>query len=86
MGLSAGLFYSATADEKTLYTRIRPTDDQFDRQQTYWNELAEFLKEDLAQPNIPIRSWLQGSYKFGTQYGHLTKMASLILILEFILK
>ena len=67
MGLSAGLFYSATADEKTLYTRIRPTDDQFDRQQTYWNELAEFLKEDLAQPNIPIRSWLQGSYKFGTQ-------------------
>lgn len=67
MGRSAGLFF-ATDSQNTLDWRIRPSDDQYDQQMERWNDLAGHLIEDLSERSgYPMRSWLQGSYKFGTQ-------------------
>lgn len=68
MGLSASLFYSSNSDVQTLYRRITPSDKQFEQQQERWNNLADFLLDDLSmRTELVSRSWLQGSYKFGTQ-------------------
>jgi Adenylyl/Guanylyl and SMODS C-terminal sensor domain len=69
MGTAASLFYSANdAEKQTLYRRITPSDDQFEEQQLRWNALADHLLADLeARSQCATRSWLQGSYKFGTQ-------------------
>ena len=69
MGAAAGLFFSANDSEKqTLHRRIMPTQDQFDSQTLRWNELADHLLADLrSSSGYSVRSWLQGSYKFGTQ-------------------
>lgn len=68
MSQSAKLFYQADSESETLHRRITPTDDQFRSQKERWNCLAEFLSERLAEDSgYPIRTWLQGSYKFGTQ-------------------
>lgn len=69
MGAAAGLFFSANdAEKQTLHRRITPSDDQFEEQQARWNALAEHLLSDLReQSGCSMRSWLQGSYKFGTQ-------------------
>lgn len=69
MGNSSSLFYNSNnSDEETLYTRISPTDEQFAEQQARWNNLADYLIEQLPeQTGYPMSSWLQGSYKFGTQ-------------------
>lgn len=66
MGIAAGLFYSSS--KNTLDWRIRPSDEQYEQQQERWNDLAAYLIEDLKERSgYPINSWLQGSYKFGTQ-------------------
>lgn len=68
MGLAASLFYSSNSDNQTLFRRVTPSDKQFDEQQERWNNLAEFLLDDLTdKTDLTSRSWLQGSYKFGTQ-------------------
>jgi hypothetical protein len=68
MGSAASLFFDTDKDKQTLYRRITPTDIQFEQQQERWNLLADFLKSDLRdRSGYSIRSWLQGSYKFGTQ-------------------
>jgi hypothetical protein len=68
MGISAAEFVSTDPDRQTLDRRIRPTDEQFEDQRLRWNALAEHLLEDLKrQSGYEISSWLQGSYKFGTQ-------------------
>lgn len=68
MGLAASLFYSTVEPEKCLDWRIRPSDDQFEAQKARWNDLADVLLNDLkARSGCPTSSWLQGSYKFGTQ-------------------
>jgi len=68
MGIAASLFCNPNDDENTLDRRIRPTEEQFDAQQARWNDLAEYLLSDLQERSAyPISSWLQGSYKFGTQ-------------------
>lgn len=69
MGSAASLFFDSSDREKqTLYRRVTPTDLQFEEQQKRWNLLADFLRTDLRERSgHPIRSWLQGSYKFGTQ-------------------
>ena len=69
MGKAASQFYDANdTDKQTLHKRITPNDSQFDEQQVRWNALAEFLIDDLkTHSGYPIRTWLQGSYKFGTQ-------------------
>jgi len=69
MGLAAKyIFDSADSAKQTLHRRIVPTDTQFEQQQARWNELADYLKPNLQKMSgASIRSWLQGSYKFGTQ-------------------
>src|ERR1017187_8313762 len=68
MGIAASLFYSTSDVENCLDWRIRPSDEQYDSQKERWSDLANHLLEDLAQRSeCPIASWLQGSYKSGTQ-------------------
>src|SRR6185437_12181538 len=68
MGRANSLFYSSNSDSQTLHRRITPTDEQFDDQQERWNELADYLRPTLKEKSgCDTRTWLQGSYKFGTQ-------------------
>lgn len=69
MGITSTLFHDSNdSDRQTLHRRITPTEDQFQEQQERWNLLADYLIEDLRnRSNCQIRTWLQGSYKFGTQ-------------------
>ncbi|MBX3347792.1 MAG: nucleotidyltransferase [Nitrospira sp.] len=69
MGITANYFFNASDSEKqTLHRRITPNDSQFSDQQERWNKLADFLIERLKERSgYPIRTWLQGSYKFATQ-------------------
>ena len=69
MGIASSLFYNSNdPDKQTLHRRIVPSDNQYDSQQERWNNLAEHLVSDLReQSGCSIRTWLQGSYKFGTQ-------------------
>jgi hypothetical protein len=69
MGSAVSLFYSSNDTEKqTLHRRVTPSTDQFEEQQVRWNALADHLTSDLRERSgYAIRTWLQGSYKFGTQ-------------------
>lgn len=69
MGITSSLFYNSSDPEKqTLHKRIILTEEQFDEQRERWNALADHLRADLKErTGINIRTWLQGSYKFGTQ-------------------
>jgi hypothetical protein len=69
MGIVSSLFFSSNdTDRQTLYRRITPSTEQMQEQQGRWNELAERIMADLrADTGCPIRSWLQGSYKYHTQ-------------------
>ena len=69
MGICSTLFYDSNDSEKqTLHRRIMPSEDQFEEQQERWNDLADYMITDLRERSgYAIRSWLQGSYKFGTQ-------------------
>ena len=69
MGQSSTYFYDAgNSDSQTLLKRITPSESQFEEQQARWNSLAEFLTADLQEESgYPMRTWLQGSYKFATQ-------------------
>lgn len=69
MGKASSLFYNPNDSEaETLYRRITPTEEQCEEQQARWNNLADFLKEALREKTgYSISTWLQGSYKFGTQ-------------------
>ena len=69
MGIASSLFYSSNdPDKQTLHRRIIPSENQYNSQQERWNSLAEHLISDLReQSGCSIRTWLQGSYKFGTQ-------------------
>ncbi|AUH34911.1 CBASS cGAMP synthase [Paracoccus tegillarcae] len=68
MGIAANLFHNPDDRENSLAYRIRPSDDQIQQQQERWNDLADVLKEMLRdRVGKPVSSWLQGSYKFGTQ-------------------
>lgn len=66
MSCAARLFNSKS--DQTLYSRIRPSKEQFAIQQARWNDLRDFLKSRLKEDTgYPTSSWLQGSYKFDTQ-------------------
>lgn len=69
MGSASSLFCSSNDKEKqTLHRRITPSSEQFEEQQERWNALADHLTTDLRERSgYSIRTWLQGSYKFGTQ-------------------
>ena len=63
------LFYNSdTQITETLYKKITLSDEQYNEQMNYWNDLADYLKSNLkAESDLTISSWLQGSYKFKTQ-------------------
>lgn len=65
------LFYNSNSQIKdTLYRKITitPSDEQYEEQMIRWNDLAEYLKENLkTESGLNVNSWLQGSYKFKTQ-------------------
>ena len=69
MGITSTLFYSSNDPNKqTLHRRIMPSEDQLEAQKERWTSLAEHLVSELRdQSGYSIRTWLQGSYKFGTQ-------------------
>lgn len=69
MAQASTYFYDSNdASRQTLHRRITPSDAQYDEQEARWNVLADFIKPKLAEASgYPIKSWLQGSYKFGTQ-------------------
>lgn len=69
MGHASTYFYDSNdADKQTLHRRIRPSDSQCDEQQARWNALQVYLLPKLEEASgYGTRSWLQGSYKFGTQ-------------------
>lgn len=69
MGIASSLFYSSNDPGKqTLHRRIMPSEDQIETQKERWTSLAEHLVSDLRdRSGCSIRTWLQGSYKFGTQ-------------------
>ena len=68
MGHAKTLFFSSNSDDQTLHRRITPTDEQYDEQLERWNELADYLLPKLKEKSgHATRTWLQGSYKFGTQ-------------------
>lgn len=64
MGNAARLFNGEA--EQTLYLRVTPTDEQMEFLRTQWKELADQLKQDLADHGFPVSTWIQGSYKFHT--------------------
>lgn len=67
MGKCASLFYSKDR-EVTLHRNVRPSDEQIELQQERWNELGGELKQRCkASLGYEVSTWLQGSYKFGTQ-------------------
>lgn len=62
------LFYAADVERQTLHRRITPTQAQRTQQQERWQDVRDFLVSDLADvTGYSMSSWLQGSYKFGTQ-------------------
>lgn len=62
------LFYSSDPNKQTLHRRIIPNQKQQELQQERWNDLRDYLIDDLNEVSgYAISSWLQGSYKFGTQ-------------------
>lgn len=69
MALASNHFFDTNnADRQTLHRRIRPSQSQFDEQQDRWNSLRDYLLPKIQEKSgHSIRSWLQGSYKFGTQ-------------------
>ena len=69
MGIASSLFFSSNDTEKqTLHRRITPSAGQIEEQQARWNELAERLVADIkTETGCAVQTWLQGSYKFGTQ-------------------
>ena len=68
MGNAAKLFYNPEDKQNTLAHRAKPSDEQVEEQRERWNDLADFLKDGLHSAfGLPVSSWLQGSYKFGTQ-------------------
>lgn len=61
-------FYSTDTDKQTLHRRLVPNSTQFERQQERWNDLRDYLVDVLNEKTgLQVSSWLQGSYKFGTQ-------------------
>lgn len=63
MGLSARLFFDNNEAE-TLFTRISLTPEQLEDARAKKDKLLELFKPELAASlEVPVKHWLQGSYK-----------------------
>jgi len=58
------MFYSTVGTKDTLLKRISPDANQLAFQTEAWNDLADFIINNIDQT---LETWIQGSYKFGTQ-------------------
>lgn len=68
MSIAANLFFSSNSEKETLHRRVSPSDEQRTAQTERWNELADFLCDWLTEETgFQAHTWIQGSYKFGTQ-------------------
>jgi len=69
MARASSYFFNGTDSSiQTLHRRITPSDTQYDEQEARWNLLADYIKPKLTESSgYSMKSWLQGSYKFGTQ-------------------
>ena len=68
MEVTNHLLYRQDPGKQTLHRRITPTGEQYEEQKERWNAVAEYLRAALKDiSGCSIRTWLQGSYKFGTQ-------------------
>ncbi|MCY4184209.1 MAG: CBASS cGAMP synthase [Rhodobacteraceae bacterium] len=67
MGIASDLFYTPNGEKETLYRRVVPSEEQIDYLQENWNNLAGFLTKSISQLLVlECKTWIQGSYKFGT--------------------
>ena len=63
MGLSAKLFFDNSENE-TLFTRISLTPEQLEDARAKKDKLLELIKPELSSSlDVPVKHWLQGSYK-----------------------
>lgn len=63
MGLSGKLFFDDNESE-TLFTRISLTPEQMEDARTKKDKLLELIKPELSSSlEVPVKHWLQGSYK-----------------------
>lgn len=63
MGLSANLFYE-NSDNETLFSRISLSEEQIKDAREKKDKLLELIKPELSNSlEVPVRHWLQGSYK-----------------------
>ena len=68
MSIAANLFHTSDPERETLHQRISPSEEQRQEQAERWNELAEYLRDYLKEKTgFNVKTWIQGSYKFGTQ-------------------
>lgn len=73
MGVCAALFYSSNDSVRTLHSRITPNTEQREYFQECWRKLADHLVSYLNDlTDLPISTWIQGSYKMGTQVRPVT--------------
>lgn len=73
MGVCAGLFFSANDSTGTLHSRVTPNTEQREYFQECWRNLADHLVSYLNDlTDLPISTWIQGSYKMGTQVRPVT--------------
>lgn len=63
MGLSSKLFFE-NSDEETLFSRISLTQEQIKDAKEKKDNLLELIKPEISNSlEVPVRHWLQGSYK-----------------------
>jgi len=63
MGLSAKLFFDSNENE-TLFTRVSLTPEQLEDARAKKDKLLELVKSELSSSlEVPVKHWLQGSYK-----------------------
>lgn len=71
MGKASRLFNGDI--EENLHERITPNEEQVEFLRFQWNELADYLVDELKRYGYPVSTWIQGSYKFNTLIKPLLK-------------
>jgi len=67
MGQAGNLFHSSSLESASLHSRITPTQEQRSFLQVNWRAMADAVAPRLNElSGMPVKTWIQGSYKFGT--------------------
>ncbi|NQW46384.1 MAG: hypothetical protein HQ464_01300 [Planctomycetes bacterium] len=68
MGVAAAQFFQSENPEESLHYRLTPTDSQVEQQQKKRADVDHFICEYIKRATgLPVRTWIQGSYKMLTQ-------------------